>query len=272
MVKKERKGFLERIKEAQSKKTEKQKKINAEEKQEKSVLPPKPVNDFVKDSRILKAYKYAEVHRMREGVVKIISKNNAKTCVITSPEDGVGNTFITCVIGLNIAFFTSMNVLIVDANLRRPEFHNIFKVQKEKGIIDVICRDIAPKDVIKRMSYNHFSLVTSGEERSDLSKYINRSVLEYFLNEIKDDFDLILFDTSPVLINNRNNIDPSVLSSICDITFLTVLEFETTKAELKEMVEIITKSGGKIGGILYNRYISPKFSFSYLLNMLGFKK
>lgn len=269
--KKRRKGLIDRIKE-----TAKSEKIESKEEVEEYIsikAPPSPINNFVKDLKILKAYKYAEVHRIRERLVNIFSKEKVKSCVVTSPEDGVGNTFFTCIVALNLSFFSSMNVLIVDANLRKPSLHNIFTVQDEKGIADVILRIATPEDVIQRMPYENFSVITAGKTREDMSKYINRSILQQFLIETSKEFDIIFFDTSPVLVNNRNNIDPSVLSNICDITFLTVLNFKTTKSQLKEMVEILKNAGAKIGGVFYNNYLFPsKFSLPYLFKLLGFKR
>ncbi len=251
--KRKRKGLAERIKEA---------KIG-------EIKTLFPTNGFIKDEKIFNAYKYAETHRIRERIIKIIKEKNGKTLVFTGPKDSVGNTFLVCITSLNAAFFTDMNVLIVDANLRRPELHLKFGLERERGLTEVMCGELSVRDVIKKTDYPKFSVITAGREREDLSRYINKSIIERFVREISKSFDLIFFDTSPVLVNNRNNIDPSVLSNICDITFLTVLDSKTKKADLIKMVETIKQAGGNIGGILYNRYLSPpKISLSYILQIL----
>ena len=65
-------------------------------------------------------------------------------------------------------------------------------------------------------------------------------------------FDLILFDTSPVLVQNRNNVDPALLSLVCDMVIIVVQDKKTTKTELENAVGALPQGRGKVSGIVYN--------------------
>lgn len=70
---------------------------------------------------------------------------------------------------------------------------------------------------------------------------------------MKKDFDLILLDTSPILSQNRNNVDPALLSIVCDKVLIEIQGKKTTKNQLDEAFTAITQGGGKVDGIIYNQ-------------------
>ncbi len=77
--------------------------------------------------------------------------------------------------------------------------------------------------------------------------------MENMFQEMKAAYDLILMDSSPVLNKNRNNVDPVFLSFTSDMVVMVVQDKRTTSEQITESVETITRDGGKIDGIVYNR-------------------
>jgi len=55
-----------------------------------------------------------------------------------------------------------------------------------------------------------------------------------------------------VLIQNRNNVDPVLLSLICDMVLVMVQDKTTTKTKLENAVSVIAQGGGIIHGVVYN--------------------
>ncbi len=266
-----RKGLAERIKEAATdsligqggQKNNISKKIVVPR-----IINPPLANGFIKDTNISKAYKYIEVHRMRENIVSLLKEKNGKTIVVTAPKDNVGNTFLTCTIGVNITFFTNMNVLLVDANLRKPEIHKHFGFDIKNGLSEIICDAVDPLSVIKNTVHPRLNIITAGKPRDDISRFLNRSIIEYLVSTVREKYDVVMFDTSPVLVNNRNNIDPSILSYLCDITMVVVLDRKTRKPDLGKTVSIIQQAGGQVDGILYNHFLPEEEIKKNLLGKL----
>lgn len=200
-----------------------------------------------------KKFRYAEVHRLREKITNELQEKNQKTLVITSPHDGTGNTFLVTVLALNAASFSDMKVLIVDTNMRFQQLHNAFDLDQNMGFTDVI-RGILPwEEVIKDTDFDQLKVMTAGEFDFELARHLNRPNIESLINKLKEKFDFILFDTSPVLSQNRNNVDPSLLSIVCDKILVGIQGKKTTKAELDETFTAITKGGGRVDGIVYNK-------------------
>lgn len=200
-----------------------------------------------------KAFGYAEAHRLREKITNDLKEKKQKILVVTSPHDGTGNTFLVTVLGLNAVRFSNMNVLIVDMNMRCPQIHNAFDLSQNKGFTDVIKRDIHWRDSIKDTDFKQLQVITAGEYDFELARHLNRPNIEGLINEIKDHYDFIIIDTSPVLSQNRNNVDPTLLSIICDKVLIQIQGKKTTKAELAKAFAAITEGGGKVDGVVYNK-------------------
>lgn len=199
-----------------------------------------------------KTFDYAEVHRIREGIVGELQKQNFKTVMIASPHDDAGNTFLVSVLGYNIARFSAMKVLLVDLNMRRPQLHLSFGLEIGKGFSAVASGLLPWKEAIKDTTLKGLQIMTAGRLDTDLSPFLTRSLLDDLIREMKEEFDLILFDTSPLLVQNRGNVDPALLSLICEMVVIVVQDKRTTKTELENAIAAIPQGSGKIRGIVYN--------------------
>jgi len=201
---------------------------------------------------VMAGYTYVELNRIREQITASSQKNNPLSMLITSPDDNMGNTLLVSLLGLNCVSFTSLKVLLIDLNLRHPCLHHCFQLKNDNGFTQFAKGDIDLKGIIKKTSFPKLRCITTGEIVPDISHYINRSLLENFIDSLKGYFNLILFDTSPLLTQNRNNVDPSLLSLVCDHCYIVVRDRLTSKSELQKSVETIPEHTDKLSGIIYN--------------------
>ena len=205
-----------------------------------------------------KAFDYVEVHRLKEKLLADMQKDNQNIIMITSPHDLAGCTFIAFMLGFSAASFSQIRVLLVDLNMRKPELHRPFGLRLENGFTEVSSGSLYWKDAIKNTSFGSLKILTAGRQDIRLSFALKHSKTREILAEMKDAYDLIIFDTSPVLAHNRQNIDPAFLGLISDIVIVVVQDKITKKSELVDTVDTITNSGGKIHGIVYNQQFKLK--------------
>jgi len=201
---------------------------------------------------INKTFDYAEIHRIREAIVGELQKENLKTVMVAGPHDDAGITFLVSVLGYNMARFSAMRVLLVDLNMRRPQLHLSFGLDIGKGFSAVASGLLPWRDALKDTTLKGLQIMTAGRVDTDLSPFLTRSLLDTLIREMKEEFDLILFDTSPLLVQNRSNVDPALLSLVCDMVVLVVQDKRTTKTELQNAIAAIPQGSRKIRGIVYN--------------------
>ncbi len=199
---------------------------------------------------VLQAYKYAEISKLRENIVNTLQEKNQKTVLITGPHDEAGNTFLVSLLGFNTASFSSMKVLMVDLNMRRPQLHIPFGLKIKTGFSEIAAGSLNWKRAVKNTGISGLKVITAGQPNMELAPFLKQSLLEDLTNEMKSYFEIIFFDTSPVLVHNRNNVDPALLAHLCDMVIITVQDKRTTKADLIDTVSTI---GGRVSGIVYNQ-------------------
>lgn len=196
---------------------------------------------------------YSEVNRIRENIINVLEKANEKTVVFVAPHDDAGNTFLISLLGFNIAFFTKMKTLMVDLNMRRPQLHLPFGLEQKPGFTDVVSGSLSWQKAVKDTGFSELKVLTSGGWDNELYLKMTPDFMENMFEEMKAAYDLILIDSSPILNKNRNNVDPVFLSFACDMVVMVVQDKRTTSEQITESVGTITRDGGKIDGIVYNR-------------------
>ena len=196
---------------------------------------------------------YSEVNRIRENIVNELEKTNQKTVAFVTPHDDAGNTFLISLLGFNIAYFTKMKTLLVDLNMRRPQLHIPFGLEQEQGFTEVVSGSLSWQDAVKDTGFSELKVLTAGNRDNELYLTMTPDFMENMFQEMKAAYDLILVDSSPVLNKNRNNVDPVFLSFTCDLVVMVVQDKRTSSDQISESVEAITRDGGKIDGIVYNR-------------------
>jgi len=225
----------------------------SEEKETPPPLEETSKKDNLLRDKLSKAYRYAEINRIRENVVKALQAQKQKTVMITSPHDDAGNTFLVSVLGFNAAYFTNMSVILIDLNMRRPFLHKAFGLDLSGGFSEIAMNLLDWSDAIKDTGLAELKILTAGEPSKELSFFLNRAFIRHMIDDIKNEFDLVLIDTSPVLIRNINNVDPVYLSTVCDMVILAVQDKMTSKAMLLDAVDTIKDGGGEVDGIVYNK-------------------
>ena len=172
--------------------------------------------------------------------------------MVASPHDDAGNTFSVSVLGCNIVRFSALRVLLVDLNMRRPQLHLSFGLDIGKGFSAVASGLLPWREALVDTNLKGLLIMPAGRVDMDFSHLMTRSFLDDLIQEMRDEFDLILFDTSPLLVQNRGNIDPVLLSLICDSVVIVIRDKMTTRSELVQAIDAIPEGTKKIMGILYN--------------------
>ena len=211
-------------------------------------------------SLIAAAYRYSEVSRIREKIVEELRNRKMHTVMVASPHDGAGNTAVVSLVGYSTAYFAGMKVLLLDLNMRRPELHLPFGFSQAKGFGEVIKGDLSWQQALKDTNLSTLKVLTAGQADVDLSRYVRRSTLTKLFEEMSAEYDMILIDSSPLLVYNRNNVDPVLLSSVCDMVVMVVQNNRTSKTDFREAVESIDKGGGKVTGIIQNQQFQKGIS------------
>ena len=182
------------------------------------------------DTVLVEAYR-----TLRSNLQYVCNQQKCKLICITSATSGEG----TSVVAANTALALSKNnnkVLLIDGNLRNPVQHLAFNVQN-KGLTNAVMMD---EDLtIHRNVQPHLDILTAGEVVQHPSEVVDSSKLLTILDYARDEYDVVIIDTPPVL----SVTDAVVLAEKSDGAMLVVRNEVASPKDLIEAKKRLTQVG-----------------------------
>lgn len=185
-----------------------------------------------------------------------------KTIMVTSTGPGEGKS--TTAANLSVVFAQQgRNVLLVDADLRKPTVHYTFNLTNTFGFTSVLTRQIPLDEAIAETNISGLSLLPSGPVPPNPSELLGSVAMETFIKMVGEQFDVVIFDTPPALAVT----DAQILSNKCDGTILVVSSGKTeTEAAIKAKELLVASKGKIIGAVLNNKKLSDTNYYYYYAN------
>jgi len=182
-----------------------------------------------------------------------------KTIVFLSamPKEGKSTT----VANMAVAFSQlEEKVLVVDSDLRKPRLHRIFKVKNGTGLSSYLIGKASLEEAIQKTSIKKIWLMPSGLIPPNPAELLNSKKMKELMDEVKEKFDVILFDTAPVLAV----IDSVIVSSLADSTIFIVKADKTTRKPFLNAIEELRRAKARIIGIMFNEVNVKKGDYHFM--------
>lgn len=177
-------------------------------------------------------------------------KGSAISLLVTSTMPGEGKSWIAS--NLGVAFAQSnKKTVIIDSDMRKGRVHNIFDTKIFPGLSNYLAEeDKRVKDyLIKTDIDNYLWVLPAGNVPPNPSELLSSERMIKGLEELKEEFDVIIFDSTPCMLVT----DAVIISRIVDSTII-VSSYKKTKIEnLKQVQKNIENVGGKIAGVVINK-------------------
>lgn len=152
---------------------------------------------------------------------------------------------------VNLAYICAQggyNVLLIDADLRRPSLHTHFDVSHATGLTNYLTTDIRLEDVVIRTSVENLFFLPSGLLPADSAGLLNSQRMVDLIAEVKSRFDLVLIDSPPILGVS----DASVLANEADMTMIVVQHRKLPRHMLLRVKQSVENAGGRVVGVVLN--------------------
>ena len=182
---------------------------------------------------------------------------NPTILMITSPEPGDGKTTTAVNLAITIAL-SGRRVLLVDADLRRPNAHKMLGVERSPGLTDILSGR-GGRENIRTTMIDGLQFVSAGIPELPPTELLDTERMRSFLAISRDRFDVVIVDTPPVLAAT----DPLVIAPYCEAVLVVASADKTDFRGLSQVESTLNAIGVPIGGIIFNRYNAEKASATY---------
>ncbi len=170
--------------------------------------------------------------------------------LVTSITVGEGKTTTACNLALTIAL-AEHSVLLIDSDLRRPRIHKIFGLDNSKGLSTYLAgvSDLNIISIGTMPEPCNLSVLPSGPVPPNPSELLSSNRMENLLKVINERFDIIIWDSSPLL----SVTDSLILSKLLDGTIIVAKAGSTTFESLSRGLKSLHDMESNLLGIVINR-------------------
>ena len=218
-------------------------------------------NDPFEDGRQGKHNHYEESFRNLFTSLRFLNSDNPlKVLAITSSLLGEGKSLVNVLLAKTLSEM-GQRVLLIDADLRKPQLHSRLGLNNLNGLTNLLANDSQSwHNLIQQVpGHNDWYVITAGSRSPDPARLLSSKRMQNFVSEISDsgEFDLILFDTPPVL----GLADTTLVAEHCDGVILLVSLDLVDRGLPKEAANRVILSGAPLLGAVTNA-IMHEVSFS----------
>jgi capsular exopolysaccharide synthesis family protein len=170
-----------------------------------------------------------------------------KTLMVTSSGPAEGKS--TTVANLAVVFAQlGKKVLLVDADLRKPTVHRAFGVNNLFGFTTVLTKQATLASTVLETEEKDLYILTSGPVPPNPAELLSSKSMEQFIEEAKEQFDYVIFDTPPLLAVA----DPQILANKVDGSIFVVFSGKTEIDQAKKAKELLENAQSKLIGVVLN--------------------
>jgi non-specific protein-tyrosine kinase len=231
------------------------------------------VTNFPSMSPIAEGYRSARTNML------FSDRTHNGVFIITSPNPQEGKTITTSNIAVVMAQ-AGLNVLLIDADLRRPMVHNVFGLQNEVGLTTLLYSD--PPDVnaqngdmrgenvlsmseflrcVQNTDIPQLRVLTSGFMPSNPSEVLGSAAMKGWIDVFRavPTIDIVIIDTPPTLAVA----DSQVLAAATEAEVLLVIDCgKTRRVAAIRAKDAFGNLGIKLKGVIANR-VNPREEHYY---------
>lgn len=189
----------------------------------------------------------AEAFRsLRSGLTLSGVGRKLRVLSITSALPGEGKSYTVYNLGLAFAA-TGMKTLILDADLRRPRQHALFRATREDGLADVLVGLKSFDDaLITHPVEPNLTLMPAGRQSPLAAELLGSGEIEKVLQAARERFDLVLVDNPPSL----PVADAIIVGTHCDGTIGVLRAGRTSRKALRRFVQSLARNRIHILGLV----------------------
>lgn len=193
--------------------------------------------------------------RPERGSLSRNGQPSSRVLVVTSCDMSEGKTTIVTNLGIASAL-QKRDVLLIDADVRRPRLHQRLKLSNDNGLTDLLQRadlpnvlDTAPPEsLVQATEVPHLWVLTAGQSDTDPANLLYSSDMSALVQHLSHRFDLIFIDTPPMSMYA----DARVLGQMSDGVVMVVRANTNSRVDVKAAYHQLLQDQIRVLGTILN--------------------
>jgi capsular exopolysaccharide synthesis family protein len=185
---------------------------------------------------------------VRTAVIFSSASEGAKSLMVTSTAPSEGKTVTASNLAMSLAQ-TDLRTLIVDGDMRRPRIHEVFHVDQEPGLSNVLVGTATLADAVRPTENPHLFVLPAGHLPPNPAELLSSPRYRRLLEELGEQYDWIVIDAPPVMAVT----DAAVVAhEVSGVVFVIGAEM-IPRRNAQYAIDQLVQARAKIIGIVLNR-------------------
>jgi capsular exopolysaccharide synthesis family protein len=183
---------------------------------------------------------------LRTNVQFLAIERKMRVVQVTSTRPGEGKTTTAA----NLAVVLSQagaNVVLVDADLRKPDVQRMFAIDGSNGLTNNLAGE--PMELTIQRITDQLWVIVGGPVPPNPSEMLSGRRMEAFCEELARRFDFVIVDSAPLLPVS----DGAALSRHADGVLLVAQANNVSLRQIQDSVAILQRAGAPLLGIVLTR-------------------
>jgi protein-tyrosine kinase len=193
------------------------------------IVPGAPVNALSEEFRIIK----------RQLLQTAGEVENGRTILICSARPDEGKTYCAVNLALSLAAEMDLEVVLIDADVAKPEILSTLGLEKGPGLLDAIADPtIDIETCLIHTDVPHLSVLPAGRQTNEATELLASARTRVVLDRLRarDERRIIIFDSPPALAASP----AGVLAMHCGQALFIVRAEKTSESEMREALELLS--------------------------------
>jgi succinoglycan biosynthesis transport protein ExoP len=188
---------------------------------------------------------------LRSGIHMSDVDQPPKIIHVTSARPGEGKTTIAISLAVSAAL-SKLKVVLIDADLRHPSTSRFFKLEKEKGLVDLLL-GATTVEASMFQADGKLTVIPAGSRSLNPPDVLSSERMKALIAALKERFDYVVIDTPPV----GPVIDPAIVAGLADKTIFVIQWGATPRDLVQSSIQQISKHK-RIGGVVLNMVVNDR--------------
>ena len=193
------------------------------------------------DNAAVEAYR-----NLRTNVQFLGIERKMRSIQVTSTRPGEGKTTTAANLAVVLSQ-TGANVVLVDADLRKPDLHRMFAIDGSNGLTNNLAGD--PMELTIQRITDQLWVIVGGPVPPNPSELLSGRRMDAFAEELSRRFDYVIIDSAPLLAVS----DAAALSRHVDGVLLVAQSKRVSIPQLRESLATLDRVGAPLLGIVMTR-------------------
>lgn len=199
------------------------------------------------------------VDTLRSNLFHSTCWNGSRSIAVVSSISSEGKSSVASQLSLAIAKATGETVLLVDADLRRPDQHRLFGVEMGPGLSAVLAGTTPLADAVNRNLGHQIHLLPAGELTASPHRLMSPERLRAFLQDALSSYTYVVIDTAPVLSAGET----LAIAATVESTLLCLMRDVSRVDSIRQTTRRLEAAGAAIVGAVFSGVTARQYAHRY---------